>query len=218
MVPKCIFPSGMESDMVKLWSKALVMIMNSLWIINTFPAHSRQPPSSQQYFLTHHFRTLYWWPHHLGHRHMGSGTGVWVTFSLRNAQRRSALMSTNPRPLNILSREVSMGVEARWKPPGVGTSRDRECRGRAKKAVGGGRETIAWHKAQQWKLRLQNGGILRKGSRGPWMPDSGEVTEQPWLILYFLSAYLWNCKYRVPVDCTEIPITEAGMHISVPCK
>lgn len=76
-------------------------------------------------------------------------------------------MSTNPRPLDVLSREVWMGAEARWTPPGAGTIHDRECRETAKKAVGGGRETIAWHQAQQWKLRLQNGvGGLDKGAGG----------------------------------------------------
>lgn len=60
--------------------------------------------------------------------------------------------------LLALSGEVSMEAEARQeKPPGADTSHpDREYRATGKKAVGGGRQAVAWHQAQQWKLRLQN--------------------------------------------------------------
>lgn len=94
------------------------------------------------------------WPHHLGHKQMGSGTGVWVGdydqkptrwFSLRTPQKHSALKSVNPMQLHAPSGEVSMEAETRQeKPPGADTSHpDRESRATGKKAVGGGRQAVA---------------------------------------------------------------------------
>lgn len=70
-----------------------------------------------------------------------------------------------------------MEAEARWqKHPGAGTSHHLGHRRTVQKEVGGGREAIAWHKAQQYKLRPRNGGVIRKESREEWMLESGTVS------------------------------------------
>ena len=50
---------------------------------------------------------------------------------------------------NIFSLEVSMEAEARQqKHPGADTNCAIECKRTVKKAVGGDREAVAWHKAE----------------------------------------------------------------------
>ena len=86
-----------------------------------------------------------------------------------------------------------MEAEARQqKPPGADTSHpDREYRATGKKAGGGGRQAVAWHQAQQWKLRLQNSVVFRIESDGcQILMQLQQQPAQPRTAPHFLSAWL----------------------------
>lgn len=151
------FWNGIRYGKALVWGNtdalATLMTASDLSMPSSSTPSSLQAASST--FLPTSFRSCIMWPHHPGHKQMGSGTGISVNnygphcISLRTLQRHPALKSVNPRPLHI-SQEKSL-----WKQkPGsrasrFGASHDLECRRTAKKAAGGGREAVAWHKAQQ---------------------------------------------------------------------
>lgn len=115
------FWNGIRYGKALVWGNtdalATLMTASDLSMPSSSTPTSLQAASST--FLPTSFRPCIMWPHHPGHKQMGSGTGISVNnygphwIGLRTLQRHPALKSVNPRPLHILPGEVFVEAEAR---------------------------------------------------------------------------------------------------------